>query len=196
VPELEPVTPFGTAVPPERALGRFRLSARGCDQVASLALRRGSATPTQEALGLVLPGPGRFSEGGGRLAIWTGPGQWLVEQREEAGEPLEGWLKRHAPACSITDQSDGWAGVDVEAQANAAALQALLERLVNLDLRAFALGSATRTLVEHMSVIVVRRRADCVTILAMRSLAGSLWHALETKVERLEPEAFSVAADR
>ena len=64
-------------------------------------------------------------------------------------------------------------------------LERLRERLVNLPPATLAPGCATRTLMHHMSVFVIRRSDDCLTVMAMRSMAGSLWHALAQAAGRL-----------
>lgn len=114
--------------------------------------------------GAGLPGPGRFHDG----AFWTGPGQWMLE--------------RPAPAGAITtDQSDAWAVFEIDGP-----VEQLLEKLMNIDIAAFEPGSATRTGLEHMSVFVIRRSETAVCIMAMRSAAESVWHAIENAARNLE----------
>ena len=61
----------------------------------------------------------------------------------------------------------------------------VMAKLVNLDPRRYGPGTATRTGLEHMSVFVIRPAPGRLTVLGMRSAAGSLWHALETAVARI-----------
>ncbi|TIY01667.1 MAG: sarcosine oxidase subunit gamma, partial [Mesorhizobium sp.] len=65
-------------------------------------------------------------------------------------------------------------------------LNALLSKLVNVDLADFGPGRATRTGLEHMTCFVIRRGDAHIAVLGARSSAGSLWHALETAAKRLE----------
>ena len=76
--------------------------------------------------------------------------------------------------------------VDERIELDDAAVLAVLEKLVNIDLRAFGPGYATRTGLHHMAVFVIRRGAGKVSFLGMRSAAGSLWHVLASAVARQE----------
>lgn len=111
-----------------------------------------------------LPGPGVWADG----AFWTGPDQWMLERPAPDG-------------CLTTDQTDAWVVIEIEG-----AVEPLLEKLVNIDLSRLAPGHATRTELEHMSVFVIRRAADKVAIMGMRSAAGSVWHTIETAARNLE----------
>ena len=94
----------------------------------------------------------------------------------------EALLVQEAPGCAITEQTDGFLAFDLEGPE--AAVLAVLEKLVNIDLRAFGPGYATRTGLHHMAVFVIRRGAGKVSFLGMRSAAGSLWHALASAAAR------------
>ena len=109
-------------------------------------------------------------------AIWTGLCQWLLEAPFAAHEDVAAHLAPiFGEAASITEQTDAWVRLDVTGP-----LAPLLERLCNLDLARFPPGSATRTPMEHLGVLMIRRAEDQVTLLAGRSSAGSLHHALAT----------------
>lgn len=187
MPELKPLTALGTAEPRRARLGGLTIAEDPDLALASLALRRDGAAPAP--FGLALPGPGEWRGAAGAAAFWTGPGQWMIEAPGRAGEDFAAAVKAEAPGASVTEQTDGWVAFEIAADAGAAPLHALLERLVNLDLSRFGPGSATRTHLEHMSVCVIRRAETRCAILGMRSAAGSLWHALEQAAKRLENEA-------
>ncbi|MER9651791.1 sarcosine oxidase subunit gamma [Mesorhizobium sp. M0199] len=152
--------------------------------LASLALRRGTVEPTP--FGLSLPGPGRWVAGQGVAALWTGPDQWMIEAAGRADLDFTAELKQVAPGCSVTEQTDGWVTIEVVSKAGTAPLDAMMSKLVNIDPAGFGPGRATRIGLEHMSCFVVRRGNADVAVLGARSIARSLWHALETTAKRLE----------
>jgi len=152
--------------------------------LASLALLRGAAQPAP--FGLVLPGPGGWIASGTAAAFWTGPDQWMIEAAGRASGDFAAALAAAAPGCAVTEQTDGWAGFDFEGPA--AAIDRLIERLVNIDPGQLAPGRATRTGLHHMGVFVIRRAPDILGVLVGRSFAASLRHALETAALHLEAE--------
>nr|WP_226898444.1 sarcosine oxidase subunit gamma [Mangrovicoccus algicola] len=176
-----PMTALGGAAPRSRRHGALSLVERPDIALASLALRRGAVAPAPG--GLVLPGPGGLASADGLAAFWTGPGQWMVEAAGQAEADFAAALAAMAPGCSVTEQTDGWACFEVAG--DAAALEALAERLVNLPAAALAPGRATRTVLHHMGVFALRRDPGCLALWGMRSAAGSLWHALDQAALRL-----------
>ncbi len=180
--DLTPITALGAATPADQRFGALRITENAGLALASLALRQGAAQPAP--LGLALPGPGRWAEGQGIAAFWTGPGQWMVEASGRAAEDFAAVLAAGTPGCSVTDQTDGWAAFEIASDRGEAPIRALLERLANIDPDGFGPGSATRTLAHHMGVFLIRRAPDRLAVLGMRSMAGSLWHALATTLRR------------
>lgn len=177
--DLLPLCALGDAAPRSRRFGALTLSENPLLGLASLALPPG-VTPPQ--IGLNLPGPGQWEEVPGRAAFWTGPDQWMIEFPGQADQDVASLLAREAPGCAITEQTDGFAAFDLEGPE--AALLAVLEKLVNIDLQGFGPCAATRTGLHHMAVFVIRRRGGLVSFLGMRSAAGSLWAALAEAATR------------
>lgn len=181
--DLTPITALGGATPLDQRFGALRITENTGLGLASLTLRRGAARPAP--MGLELPGPGEWAEGQGIAALWTGPDQWLIEFPGRAADDLAAELAAHAPGCSVTEQTDGWVAFEIEAD-SPELIRAMMEKLVNLDARTFGPGSGTRTLVHHMSVFIIRRASAKLAIFGMRSMARSLWHALEGTATRLK----------
>lgn len=184
MPDLTATTALGGPTPRAAGFGPLTLTENPGLALASLALRCDAATPTP--LGLTLPGPGVWSDGAGVSALWTGPGQWMVEAPGRAEQDFAAALAAEAPGCSVTEQTDGWVAVEIASTRGAAPILTLAERLLNLPPEALAPGKGTRTGLHHMSVLVIRRAPDRLAVLGMRSAAGSLWHALELAAQRLE----------
>lgn len=192
--ELKPSTALGAFAPRRGVFGGLRVEENAEMALASLALRKGQAEPSP--FGLTLPGPGEWSavdyQGRTFGAFWTGPEQWMIEGPGLAETDFARALFQAAPEGSVTEQTDGWAMFDIFATSGAAPLTALLEKLVNVDLAAFEPRRATRTLLEHQSVFVIRRAQEHVAIAGMRSAAGSLWRAV-TIAARRQQEASSAS---
>lgn len=185
--DLVSITALGGDIPRTLRFGALGITENAGLGLASLALRRGEAEP--RPYGLHLPGPGLWAGGQGMGAFWTGHDQWMIEADGRAEEDFAHDLKIHAPGCSVTEQTDGWVCFEILSAQGGVPVTRLMQALVNIDAEAFGPGSATRTGLEHMSVFVIRRAADRLAILGMRSSAGSLWHAITTAAERLEGES-------
>lgn len=122
-----------------------------------------------EALACALggfPAPGEVLDTTLRL-VWVGRGQAFA-----FGEGLPEGLERHA---ALSDQSDGWAGAQLEG----ADAQAVLARLVAMDLRALAVPSSVRTLLGHLPLLLVKQSETAFDLWTYRSMAGSLSHELD-----------------
>ena len=171
-------TALGGTTPRVTQAGPVTLTERFDIALASLALRKGASTP--QPFGLTLAAPGEITTDGTIGSLWMAPGQWMIEAPLQ---DLAARLSAEIPGCSVTEQTDGWVIIDIDGPAPA--IEALRERLVNLPPQALAPGRATRTLMHHMSVFVIRRTDGRLSIMGMRSMAGSLWHTLEQAAGRL-----------
>ncbi|WP_138464299.1 sarcosine oxidase subunit gamma [Poseidonocella sp. HB161398] len=180
--DLTPITALGGTAPRVLGAARLTLSERPELALASLALGRGAEPPAPE--GLALPGPGGLSVQGALAAFWTGPDQWMVEGADLAETDFAARLQQAAPGAAVTEQTDGWACFEIAGEA--AQIEALAERLVNLPRDAYAPGRASRTALHHMGVFLLRRSPDRLAVWGMRSAAGSLWHALSDTMARME----------
>ncbi len=124
--------------------------------------------PGRDLPGLPFPAPGAvLAHGGGRL-VWAG--------REMAfllGVPAPDL----AGLAAVTDQSDGWVWLVLEG----AGAAGVLARLCPLDLRpvAFAPGTAARSVLGHLPVLMIRTGPERFELAAFRSMAGTLVHELE-----------------
>jgi len=138
---------------------------KGQDAAVSGALKR--------ALGTGLPKISRVTAGKLGEVIWTGQGQYFVRA-----------VKLPKLAAAVSDQSDGWACVSIGGDG---ALD-VLARLCPLDFRTMKEGDVARSLIGHMSAVIIMR-ADRADVMVFRSMAKTLVHELD-RVMR------SVAAQR
>lgn len=182
MPDLIPVPALGGAAARSLRCGVLSLEENDGLALASLALRRGAARPSP--FGLDLPAPGKWVGKDAVAAFWTGPDQWMVEGHGRASDDFAAEVAALCPGCSVTEQTDGFVAFDIVSAAGEPAILALMAKLVNVDPADFPAGSATRTDLAHMSVFVIRRAPDRLSILAMRSAAATVWHALETALAR------------
>ena len=121
----------------------------------------------EQAVGCDLPAVGAFTENGATRVVWTGLDQYFVMGAEAVS----------IPGAALTDQSDAWAAVRV----SGAGSRDVLARLVPIDLRpgVFGVGHAARTMLGHMSCLLMRVETDAYMVLVFRSMAASAAHDLD-----------------
>ena len=136
-----------------------------------------AAAAIKATLGVEVPAPAMSAtNGAGTLRIFASTAdQFMVIAPE--GTDFAGL----DAAVYQTDQSDTWAVLSIEG----ANCRAALERLCPLDLHpeAFAVGAASRTMMEHMGTIIIRTDHDQFLLMVSSSFAGSFLHAVEISLE-------------
>ncbi len=182
--DLTPITALGATVARAESFGALTITENAGLGLASLALRKGQSAP--QPFGLPLPAVGKAVSMGDYAAFWTGRDQWMIEAADKAEVDFAALLKAEAPDCSVTEQTDGFTAFEISSTQGPAPIEALMRKLVNIDPKAFGAGQATRTGLEHMTVFLIRRSDDHLAVIGMRTLAGSLWHALAVAARRLE----------
>jgi sarcosine oxidase subunit gamma len=87
-------------------------------------------------------------------------------------------------ACAyLTDQSDSWVMLTIAGSNSRKALLRICS--VNLHPEAFPEGRVVRALMEHLGVTIYRDGSDSFVLLAPRSSADSLLHAIVTSIENV-----------
>lgn len=182
--DMTPITALGGTLPRVATYGALTLTEHSALGLASLALRKGQEAPTP--FGLVLPEVSGALQQGGYGAFWTGRDQWMIELPGMAEADVAAMVLKEAPGCSVSEQTDGFVAFEIVSVGGAQPLTALLTKLVNIDPGTLGPGRVVRTVLEHMTVFVIRRADDRLAVLGMRSFAAALWHALEAAARRLE----------
>ena len=173
------LTALGHEVAQVVAIGPYQIIER-CDvALASLAVRRGQhaalASAAQKA-GVPLPPASSYAAGAVFSAFWVTPEMWFIEADFASHQDITAHLKpAFGETASITEQTDAWVRFDVAGTG----LAALFERLTNLDLATLPDGFATRTVIEHLGVYLIKRAATAIVLYGPRSSAQGLLHALE-----------------
>lgn len=166
-------------------VGPYRIAERFDVALASVAMRRGQEkafAAAAKALSVPLPGVSQHEVGSVYSAFWTTPEMWFVEADFATHEDIVAALKPgFGEAASITEQTDAWVRFDV----SGSGLAALFERLTNLDLPQLPDGFASRTVIEHLGVYLIKRSAGEITLYGPRSSAAGLLHALEITAKSL-----------
>ena len=152
-------------------LGGVTLAEVPVGPITSIAALPGGAKTLAKglkALGLAMPAPNTFAEKQGARILWTGRDQAFLIGVD--APMLEG--------AAVTDQSDGWAVLGI----SGVAAVDVLARLVPLDLRlgAFPVGSAVRSGLNHMNVVILRVGDYAFEVMVFRSMARTAWHELES----------------
>jgi sarcosine oxidase subunit gamma len=134
------------------------------------------------AFGADLPSQlGSAGAGQGRAALWLGPDEWLLiadgADAAEIGAMLESVLE--GTAHSLVDVSHRQIGLIASGPAAARVLNAGCP--LDLDLKAFPVGMATRTLFDKVEIVLWRRAETTFHVEVWRSFApyvvGSLAEA-------------------
>jgi len=163
VVKLLETTPCAGFLP--RQIGQVKLSEVALGKVWSVSPFAGKVAATDAGLrklGIAFPLAGQIVVAGPVCAIWFGHEQALV---------MGAQILPKLPA-AVTDQSDGWACVRVAGQA-----VDVLARLAPVDLRGAA--GVRRTLIGHMSAVIIARDGGAFDVMVMRSMAATLVHELE-----------------
>jgi heterotetrameric sarcosine oxidase gamma subunit len=152
-------------------LGGVTLAEVDVGPITSVAVFPGGAKAVAKglkALGLAMPAPNTFTEKNGARIVWAGRDQAFLVGPGPAA--LEG--------AAVTDQSDAWAVLGVSGPGAVD----VLARLVPVDLRMTAcpVGTALRSQVNHMNVVILRVGDYDFEIMVFRSMARTAWHELET----------------
>jgi sarcosine oxidase, subunit gamma len=134
------------------------------------------------AFGAELPSQlGSAGEGSGRAALWLGPDEWLLvadgADAADIGATLESVLD--GTAHSLVDVSHRQIGLIASGPAAARVLNAGCP--LDLDVKVFPVGFATRTLFDKVEIVLWRRAETTFHVEIWRSfapyLAGSLAEA-------------------
>lgn len=174
---LAPITALGARAPRADRFGDVTIAENPDVALVSVAQRRGHDLAALGVLPVALPGPGGHATGAEGLgALWLAPGSWMIEAPLRPGDDLAARLiSAVGPAASVTDQTDAWVCIDIDA----ADAGTLFERLCPLDTRRMTSGSGSRSVIEHIGCLIVcRDRNRRFSIFGPRSSAGSLHHAL------------------
>lgn len=170
---LRAMTAFGAHDPAQVTIGPLTITERTDVALASVAVRRGRVLEAGE---VPLPGPSRYQAGTPYSAFWVTPEMWFVEAPHATHEMIADLLKvAFGGAASVTEQTDAWVALDLAAPD----LAPVLERLCNVDYRGVPDGYATRTMMEHLGVYLIKQGPGMVRIYGPRSSAQSLLHAIE-----------------
>ena len=156
-------------------VGASTLSEQPVTQIYSRAPFKGAhvSTALKKAVGLGLPNVGGSKSEDGVEILWAARGQYF----------LIGAKPPPLPA-AITDQSDAWCTVALTGENT----DHVMARLCPLDIASMEHGDVARSLVGHMSAIIVKRMGG-VTLMVFRAFAKTLVHDLQTAMRSVTAQA-------
>ena len=145
-------------------------------------------TILENTTGLPRPGPGRFSAttatatdpgDAPSLIMWLAPDQFMMLAPARNAR-LERFVDALDDVCYATDQTDNWVVLRLTGDQAVSGL----ERICPLDLHesAMPVGSAARTVMEHLAAIILRETANGFLLLSPSSSARSFQHAVVTSM--------------
>ena len=145
-----------------------------CVRVEGIACVWLSLWPGAELAGL--PAEGRWGAAWGGVAVWVGPGQFLVQREGDGGlfAEVAAAVGDRGAVIDVTDARAVW-------RVGGTQSQRILAGLLPIDLhpRAFGPGQTATTLGAHMTILI--RQIDTVPtyeLAVSRSFAGSFARAL------------------
>ncbi len=183
---LEAISPLGGF---DKTINDVRIREITGFGLVSLAVPLGGQkafeTAVRKLSGCALPDPGHFARNAGKtnLLIWTMADQFFL--LTDSDEPMQeiGLRARLKTAAHVADQSDGWVILEVSGNRAIGAL----ERICPIDLHrdVFTEGSAARTVMEHLGVMILRVSKDGWWLMSARSSSYSFLHAIEQSAKNL-----------
>lgn len=169
------------------ALGGTRLTAPKDLAIVAMALPLGGEDAALKAIekgyGAELSAPGKsvVTPKANTRLMRTAPDQAmaLFTRAEPVAEAVVAGIV--GDALYLTDQTDTLCALELSGPGARAAL----ERICPLDLHptAFAVDDATRTVMEHLGVFIIRTGEDAYLLVSASSSAGSFLHAVETSMK-------------
>ena len=129
-------------------------------------------------LGLAFPAVNTFATNGAATIAWTGRNQAFL---------IGAACPDMAASAAVTDQSGGWVTLSLDGPEACAALM----RYVPMDLRLAAcpVGSALRTPLYHMGMVLLRVSDQGFHLMLFRSMARTAWHEIELALRTLAARA-------
>jgi len=184
---LTTLSPLGRTEAQIDEIGAVRIVEKVDTVLASLTQRNGSDRAFKAAAKKLfkspLPNAGLSVSGKAFTTFWSSPEQWFVEAPADTHEDIANILKgEFGETASITEQSGGWCRFDVEGDDSVS----VLERLCAVDTATMQCNAATRSVIEHIGVFVLCRKAgQHFSLYGPRSSADSLHHALVTSAKSI-----------
>jgi sarcosine oxidase, subunit gamma len=183
---LKSLTALGNDAPKSITIGTITVTEQFDVALASVAMRKGrekELAKRAKAAGIPLPAATKSEAGKTYCAFWMTPDMWMVEAPFATHEDIAAILKAAlGEAASISEQTDAWVRFDVAA----IDLSLLMERLSNVDFAREPIGFATRTVIDHLGVYVIKRGDNDVTLYGPWASAQSLIHALEVTAKSIQ----------
>lgn len=145
---------------------------------ARMSLRTAAPDAASAGLGFALPGKiGATSEADGRRALCLGPDEWMLFASEPAG--FDGLVIEGPHA--LVDIGDREVTLTVSGPAALDALAVGCPR----DLSRLAPGAGTRTVLDGVSIVILRQAEDRFEIHVWLSYAGHVRHLLESAAREI-----------
>jgi sarcosine oxidase subunit gamma len=159
----------------EPAAPAYRISVRApAESLASLSRALG-VKPPEQPMGSAFAKSGDFAGNGGRAALWLGPDEWLVIDTE-GNDPMVDCAKAKG-LHSAVDISHRQVAIKLSGAGAADVLNAGCPR--DLSLAAFPVGTAARTVLGKIEIVLLRIGEDAFRVECWRSFSDYAFTFLE-----------------
>lgn len=148
--------------------------------IAGIALFNEQLAELQDALGVILPGPGKQLRHHHILYLWSGPENWLAVAPEDDPDFDLKLVQSCAGLAAVTDQSDGRTILQI----NGPNARDALAKLIPIDLHpsTFPPDATALTLAGHIPIQIWAAEEDGFELVCFRSYAETLYEALTEAV--------------
>ncbi len=175
----------------ERYFGKNYQDIVFAQSIVSMAIPRGREaifnSDFTKAFGTPLPEPGKFvySNDAEFLVLWVSPDQvFALFQREDLYP--EGKIQELMGEVGyFTDQTDNWCQIRLTGPQVIQALERICP--LDLDLRQFPVGSCARTVMEHLSSMIIRESEEGFLLLSPSSSSESFLETIEQSFLNIGP---------
>ncbi|MCY4185661.1 MAG: sarcosine oxidase subunit gamma [Rhodobacteraceae bacterium] len=165
----------------ERYFGDNYLDIVSTQAIVSIAIPRDNedvfASDFTNAFGSCPPEPGHsvFSQNRDFLFLWMSPDQVFTLFERDGLYPELTVREKLGNTGYITDQTDNWCQIRLSGPD----IFQAMERICPLDLNNFQVGKCARTVMEHLSSVLVRESEEGFLLLSPSSSAQSFLEAIE-----------------
>ena len=177
--DLTPITALGAPQAQTHKIGEVSLCENPNVALFCVAAQRGKEADCAQKLEKLLPAlpqPNELKIGDPICAFWMSSDMYMLMTAFETHETYAEELAQDFGSCaSITEQTDGWVCFDLRGSR----LEAVMELICPVNLRASSEGLAQRTSIEYIGCFVLQMHSnEWIRVIGPRSSALSLHHAI------------------
>ncbi|WP_112322995.1 sarcosine oxidase subunit gamma [Oceanibium sediminis] len=182
--DITPTAPLGGH---DARFGETRLTEVTDLALVSIAIPLGGedalTSQLERAFALPLPDARTATSAKGRRLIRLSPDQLMLMWQDTDPDPARGVAAALDGTGYVTTQTGAWVALDLAGPLTLPALERVCPLALHPD--SFPPGRFARTVMEHLSVVILNTGPDAMRLLSASSSAGSFLHMLETSLRNV-----------